>query len=105
MPARVSSSLQTLTLRSILRSVLTVVFLMRNFSPSKSADSESIAFQGYDDGVWHIYVISREGGEPKRLTSGEFDDREPAWSHDSTRLAFSCQVILYQRPRSPSMSP
>lgn len=58
--------------------------------PTWSADSRSIAFQGYgDDGVWHIYVIPRQGGDVKPLTSGEFDDREPAWSHDGTRIAFS----------------
>jgi dipeptidyl aminopeptidase/acylaminoacyl peptidase len=57
--------------------------------PTWSPDGQSIAFQGYDDGTWHIYVISRDGGDVRRLTSGEFDDREPAWSHDGTRIAFS----------------
>src|SRR2546425_12654581 len=28
--------------------------------PTWSPDSESLAFQGYDAGTWHIYVISRE---------------------------------------------
>lgn len=47
--------------------------------PSWSPDNESIAFQGYgDDGARHIYTISREGGDTRALTSGEFDDREPA---------------------------
>lgn len=57
--------------------------------PTWSSDSKSIAFQGYDDGVWHIYVIPRDGGDAKQLTTGVFDDREPAWSHDGTRIAFS----------------
>ncbi len=30
--------------------------------PTWSPDSQSIAFQGYDDGAWHIYVINRGGG-------------------------------------------
>jgi Tol biopolymer transport system component len=63
--------------------------LLEARQPTWSPDSDSIGFQGYDDGVWHIYVVSRQGGEPKRLTSGEFDDREPAWSHDGQRIAFS----------------
>ena len=57
--------------------------------PTWSDDSKSIAFQGYDDGVWHIYGVSRDGGDVRQLTSGVFDDREPAWSHDGDRIAFS----------------
>src|SRR5438128_1543587 len=57
--------------------------------PTWSPDSQALAFQGYDDGSWHIYVIRREGGDARPLTRGEFDDREPAWSHDGTRIAFS----------------
>jgi len=30
--------------------------------PTWSPDSQSIAFQGYDDGAWHIYIVNREGG-------------------------------------------
>jgi len=63
--------------------------LLEARQPTWSPDSESIAFQGYDDGAWHIYVVPREGGDAKAVTSGEFDDREPAWSHDGSRIAFS----------------
>jgi len=57
--------------------------------PTWSPNSQSLAFQGYDDGAWHIYVINRDGGDIKAVTEGEFDDREPAWSHDGSRIAFS----------------
>ena len=63
--------------------------LLEARQPTWSPDSRSIAFQGYDDGAWHIYEISREGGEAKPLTSGVFDDREPSWSHEGQRIAFS----------------
>ena len=63
--------------------------LLEARQPAWSPDSQSIAFQGYDDAAWHIYVISRDGGEAKAITSGVFDDREPAWSHDGSRIAFS----------------
>ncbi len=63
--------------------------LLEARQPTWSPDSEALAFQGYDDGTWHIYVTSREGGDAHPITSGEFDDREPAWSHRSSRIAFS----------------
>src|SRR5690242_11774820 len=63
--------------------------LLEARQPTWSPDSESIAFQGYDDGAWHIYVIAAAGGGPRALTSGEFDDREPSWSHHSSWIAFS----------------
>ena len=63
--------------------------LLEARQPTWSPDSQSIAFQGYEDGAWHIYVIARDGGDAKAITSGPFDDREPAWSHDGSRIAFS----------------
>jgi Tol biopolymer transport system component/imidazolonepropionase-like amidohydrolase len=63
--------------------------LLEARQPAWSPDGQSIAFQGYDDGTWHIYTIGHDGGEAKAITSGVFDDREPAWSHDGTRIAFS----------------
>jgi len=47
--------------------------LLEARQPALSPDGRSLAFQGYDDGAWHIYVIAREGGAPKAVTSGLFD--------------------------------
>src|SRR6266542_3042615 len=63
--------------------------LLEARQPTWSADNGSIAFHGYEDGAWHIYLIRRDGSDLKRLTSGQFDDREPAWSRDGLRVAFS----------------
>jgi Tol biopolymer transport system component/imidazolonepropionase-like amidohydrolase len=63
--------------------------LLEARQPAWSPDGRSIAFQGYDDGAWHIYVIGAEEGEAKAITNGVFDDREPAWSSDGSHIAFS----------------
>jgi hypothetical protein len=56
--------------------------------PSWSPDSQSLAFQGYED-AWHIYTISTDGTGLTALTTGPFDDREPDWSRDGRRIAFT----------------
>jgi dipeptidyl aminopeptidase/acylaminoacyl peptidase len=37
----------------------------------------------------HLYVISARGGRERRLTDGDCDDSQPAWSPDGRRLAFT----------------
>src|SRR5215471_15114382 len=58
-------------------------------NPTWAPDSESLAFDGYEDGPSHIYTIHRDGNELRALTSGAYDDVQPAWSHDGRRIAFS----------------
>ena len=57
--------------------------------PAWSPDGKWIAFMGYRDGAYDIWVVAPDGTNQYKLTWGPFDDREPAWSHDCTRLAFS----------------
>ncbi len=57
--------------------------------PAWSPDGKRIAFQGYADGVWHIYVMNADGTGVRPVTSGAFDHREPSWSRDGSRIAFS----------------
>jgi Tol biopolymer transport system component/imidazolonepropionase-like amidohydrolase len=57
--------------------------------PAWAPDNRRVAFQGYADGVWHLYVINADGGNLRALTAGPFDDREPSWSRDGSRIAFS----------------
>ncbi|MEO7001795.1 MAG: hypothetical protein ABI068_08225, partial [Ktedonobacterales bacterium] len=37
----------------------------------------------------HLFTIPSAGGEPKQLTEGDWDDGEPAWSPDGTRIVFT----------------
>ena len=57
--------------------------------PAWAPDGQRVAFQGYADGVWHVYVMNADGSALRAVTSGPFDDREPSWSRDGNHLAFS----------------
>jgi Tol biopolymer transport system component len=52
--------------------------------PSWSPDGKLIAFSDYA----HVYVVSVNGGSPKRLTDNPGPDFQPAWSPDGTKIAY-----------------
>ena len=57
-------------------------------TPRWSPDGRWLAFDSSAGGNPNIYVISAEGGSPRRLTSGPFGNYMPAWSADGTRIYF-----------------
>ena len=57
-------------------------------SPVFSPDGEEIAYAADAGGVRKIFVRSVAGGGETALTSGPFDDVQPAWSPDGGTLAF-----------------
>ena len=57
--------------------------------PAWAPDGRRVAFQGYADGVFHLYVMNADGTDLHAVTSGPYDDREPSWSRDGRSLAFS----------------
>ena len=59
-----------------------------NAEPQPSPDGKWIAFLTDLDGWDHLYVIPAEGGNAVQITRGRFEAWRPAWSHDSTRIAF-----------------
>jgi dipeptidyl aminopeptidase/acylaminoacyl peptidase len=56
--------------------------------PWPSPDGRWIAFLSDEDGWDHLYVMPSAGGKAAQITKGRFEAWRPAWSHDSTRLAF-----------------
>lgn len=59
------------------------------FSPDWSPEGNKIVFVGIKDGFSDLYSFDLSTDELIRLTSDIYDDRDPAWSKDGTRLAFS----------------
>ena len=57
--------------------------------PVWAADGKSIIFFAYRDGGYHLWSVSPDGTGQRQITRGMFDEREPAVSHDGTRIAFS----------------
>jgi dipeptidyl aminopeptidase/acylaminoacyl peptidase len=53
-----------------------------------SPDGKWIAFLSDRDGWDHLYVMPASGGEAVQITKGRFEAWRPAWSPDSTRIAF-----------------
>ncbi len=54
-----------------------------------SPDGRQIAFASSRDGDFEIYLMSADGGPPRRLTESAGLDVRPAWSPDGRRLAFT----------------
>lgn len=42
----------------------------------------------FDDRRGHIFVVALEGGEPRQLTDGDYDDADPDFSPDGGEVAF-----------------
>lgn len=57
--------------------------------PDWSPDGETLCFQSYRDGNFHVWTIRADGSEPRQWTSGPFDHREMRFSPDGQRLAFA----------------
>ena len=63
--------------------------LLEAARPDFSPRGDLVAFQAYADGTFHIWVMRPDGSGQRRITSGHGDHREPRFSPDGTRLAFS----------------
>ena len=57
-------------------------------TPRWSPDGKLIAFDSRLEGHADIFVISPDGGSPRRLTTEPYDNQVPAWSHDGHCIYF-----------------
>lgn len=56
-----------------------------NFSP----DGKRLVYASYLGGQWHqLWLMPSEGGDPFPISYGDFDNTNPRWSPDGTRIAF-----------------
>jgi dipeptidyl aminopeptidase/acylaminoacyl peptidase len=62
------------------------------YTAQPSPDGKWIAYVSDRDGWDHLYVVPASGGMPVQLTKGEFEAWRPAWSPDSTRLAYDANL-------------
>ena len=60
--------------------------------PWPSPNGKWIAFLSDQDGWDHLYVMPSTGGDAVQITKGKFEAWRPAWSHDSTRIAFDANL-------------
>ncbi len=58
-------------------------------SPAWSRDGMWIAFSSMRDGRWDLWIVSAQGGEPRRITDDAAMDTHPSWSPDGKLLVFS----------------
>jgi Tol biopolymer transport system component len=57
-------------------------------SPRWSPDGSSIVFDGRVEGNADVYVISSDGGKPRRLTTEPSEDIVPNFSRDGQSIYF-----------------
>jgi dipeptidyl aminopeptidase/acylaminoacyl peptidase len=60
-------------------------------SPRWSPDGKQIVFDSRHEGQSDIYVISAEGGVPRRLTTGPKENETPSWSHDGRWIFYTVE--------------
>lgn len=63
--------------------------LLEAARPDFSPRGDLVAFQAYAGGTFHVWVMRPDGSGLRQITSGHGDDREPRFSPDGTKLAFS----------------
>src|SRR6266849_9913257 len=57
--------------------------------PAWSSQGDSVVFQAFKAGTFHVWTMNSDGTGVRRLTEGHYDDREPRYSPGGQQIAFS----------------
>jgi TolB protein len=60
-----------------------------NATPSYSPDAKKIAFAGYIDRGFDIFIMNADGSKIERLTKDEGNNEDPSFSPDGNFVVFS----------------
>jgi Tol biopolymer transport system component len=72
--------------------------LFFQFDPAWSPDGTKIAFGSHREGKSHIYVMSWDGTDTRRLTDSNQNDGRPSWSPEGKWIVFAREGALFRIP-------
>jgi eukaryotic-like serine/threonine-protein kinase len=62
----------------------------RLWSPAFSPDGKEIVYsRDQPDGLWHLWIVATEGGQPRQITSGSSPEIYPRFSPDGGTIFFN----------------
>ena len=66
------------------------LFLVPGASPSNAASCPAgLVFSANLEGNWDLFMVSENGKDLVRFTNTPFDEKEPCWSKDRTKIAYA----------------
>lgn len=72
--------------RFSLGSIATLFVCLNVLVGSPVSASDRLTFVANVNGNWDLFAADEEGGDPKRLTSTLWDEKDPAWSQNPDRI-------------------
>jgi TolB protein len=72
--------------------------LFYQLEPAWAPDGRQIAFASRRDGRAHVYLMTADGKDTRRLTNSTMEDDHPSWSPDGKRILFAREGALFAIP-------